>query len=85
MVLGVLMRKSDIKKEEQFILNKNRLEAFSDGVFAIVITLLILDVHVPKVDPSLLTTALCDLLPPKLPQCSSYPKATWFLPAFFAA
>jgi len=32
-------------------MTKNRLEAFSDGVFAIVITLLILDVRFPADRP----------------------------------
>lgn len=31
-------------------MEKSRLEAFSDGVFAIVITLLILDIRFPEVD-----------------------------------
>lgn len=32
-------------------MSKTRLEAFTDGVFAIVITLLILDVHIPQDQP----------------------------------
>jgi uncharacterized membrane protein len=37
-------------------MTKNRLEAFSDGVFAIVITLLILDVRFPADKPLALET-----------------------------
>jgi len=44
-------------------LNKQRLEAFSDGVFAIVITLLILDIRIPVVQPTELGTALVNILP----------------------
>ena len=44
-------------------MKKNRLEAFTDGVFAIVITLLILDVKLPDVSAGGLRPALVALLP----------------------
>jgi len=44
-------------------MSKTRLEAFSDGVFAIVITLLILNVHVPD-GRTLTLGALRPLIPP---------------------
>ena len=44
-------------------MNKTRLEAFSDGVFAIVITLLILNIRLPDVDYAHLPQALQDLVP----------------------
>ena len=44
-------------------MNKNRVEALSDGVFAIVITLLILDIKVPDVDYSQLSVSLVAVLP----------------------
>ncbi len=45
------------------IMEKSRLEAFSDGVFAIVITLLILDIRFPEVPYSQFATALVSVLP----------------------
>jgi uncharacterized membrane protein len=44
-------------------MEKSRLEAFSDGVFAIVITLLVLDIRFPEVDYSQFRTTLISLLP----------------------
>lgn len=44
-------------------MEKSRLEAFSDGVFAIVITLLILDIRFPEVEYSQFATTLISLLP----------------------
>jgi uncharacterized membrane protein len=44
-------------------MQKSRLEAFSDGVFAIVITLLILDIRFPEVEYSQFAATLRSLLP----------------------
>ena len=43
-----------------YIMRKNRLEAFSDGVFAIIITIMVLDLKIPKDDR---VSALIPLLP----------------------
>ncbi len=44
-------------------MNKNRLEAFSDGVFAIVITLLILDVKLPNNSTQPIWTNVKSIIP----------------------
>jgi uncharacterized membrane protein len=44
-------------------MSKNRVEALSDGVFAIVITLLILDIRVPDVEYNQLLSSLVAVLP----------------------
>jgi len=53
-------------------LNKQRLETFSDGVFAIVITLLILDIKIPIVEPTALGAALMNILPQMLTYILSF-------------
>ena len=53
-------------------MNKQRLEAFSDGVFAIVITLLILDIRIPEVQPPDLPAALVTILPQLLTYVLSF-------------
>jgi uncharacterized membrane protein len=35
--------------DDETILNKNRIEALTDGVFAVVMTLLVLDISVPQI------------------------------------
>ncbi len=44
-------------------MNKQRIEAFSDGVYAIVITLLVLDIRIPEIEPAVLGITLIGLLP----------------------
>ena len=58
--------------EELIHLNKQRLETFSDGVFAIVITLLILDIKIPNVEPTALGAALMNILPQMLTYILSF-------------
>ena len=37
-----------LRKGRKFQMSKNRLEAFSDGVFAVIITIMVLDMKVPR-------------------------------------
>jgi uncharacterized membrane protein len=53
-------------------LSTARIEAFSDGVFAIVITLLVLEIHVPKVQGPGQTEALARSLIVMIPKFLSY-------------
>ena len=53
-------------------MTKNRLEAFSDGVFAIAITILILNIHLPQTDSGHLAQALRDLTPHFLAYAMSF-------------
>src|SRR5689334_2882818 len=53
-------------------MEKSRLEAFSDGVFAIVITLLILDIRFPDVDYNQFGETLVALLPRILAHVMSF-------------
>jgi TMEM175 potassium channel family protein len=52
--------------------NKQRLEAFTDGVYAIVITLLILSIRIPDVQPASLGPALVKMLPQVLTYVLSF-------------
>jgi len=53
-------------------MTKHRLEMFSDGVFAIVITILILNIHLPETDTGHLGQALRDLAPNVLSYAMSF-------------
>jgi uncharacterized membrane protein len=54
-------------------MNKNRLEAFSDGVFAVAITLLVLDIRLPpEIGYAHLAAALHDLVPKVLSYVLSF-------------
>lgn len=54
------------------LISKNRLEAFSDGVFAIIITLLVLEIKVPELGTSITSGALFEMLRHELPAFISW-------------
>ena len=55
------------------VMDKSRLEAFSDGIFAVVITLLVLDIKLPPgISYDKLPSALYDLLPKVLSYVLSF-------------
>ncbi len=54
------------------LISKNRLEAFSDGVFAIIITLLVLEIKVPVLDPEISSSGLLQILVHELPAFISW-------------
>jgi uncharacterized membrane protein len=55
-----------------FEIGKNRIEALSDGIFAIVMTLLILELHVPKLSPTAPNVEVAPALLALWPKLISY-------------
>jgi uncharacterized membrane protein len=55
-----------------FEIGKNRIEALSDGIFAIVMTLLILELHVPNLPPSAPNVEVAPALAALWPKFVSY-------------
>ena len=55
-----------------FEIDKNRIEALSDGIFAIVMTLLILEIHVPNLPPDAPNVQVAPALIALWPKFASY-------------
>ena len=53
-------------------MQKTRLEAYSDGIIAIAITLLILDIHLPEVSPDINNAGMIDAIYTLVPHFSIY-------------
>lgn len=60
------------KRESTAVFTPNRLEALTDGVFAIVMTLLVLDISIPVIEESVLQSELPHRLLELLPKLYSY-------------
>jgi uncharacterized membrane protein len=56
----------------KFEIGKNRIEALSDGIFAIVMTLLILEIHVPNLPPKAPNVEVAPALIALWPKFASY-------------
>ena len=65
-----------------FEIGKNRIEALSDGIFAIVMTLLILEIHVPNLPPTAPNVEVTPALVALWPKFVSY-LVTFISPGFF--
>lgn len=57
---------------KKFTIGKNRVEAFSDGVIAIIITLMVLEIRLPHIEDSYTTLQNWQLLQGLLPHLFSY-------------
>ena len=53
-------------------MSKNRIEAFTDGVLAIIITILVLELNMPKMHESANGSEFLSILPELMPQLISY-------------
>lgn len=73
-----------VEKNEIFLPGTGRIEAFSDGVFAIIVTLLILDLKVPEFPDEGAVPRSFDLVTPLFPQFVSF-TASFFVVAIFWA
>lgn len=62
--------------------DKNRIEAFSDGVIAILITLLVLEIKVPHIE-NVTTSSILDAMSDLLPKFTSYILSFFIISAYW--
>ncbi len=71
-----------MRKPKSPLLSLNRLETLTDGIFAIVITIMVLGIHVPKIPSQSSSEALFIAMKGLLPQIISY-SVSFYLIAHF--